>query len=83
MRPVSNNHIQNIVTHTPQKTSGQSSAMPHPVKPPLRSSPGILPEDVVTLTKERSANLSLNKGPSAAVSAPESRALRDSFSTYA
>jgi hypothetical protein len=83
MQPVSSNHIQNNVIPTPKMTSGQREATSYPVKTPLRRNPGILPEDVVTLTKDRSANLSVKKEPSAPVNASESKALRDGFSTYA
>jgi len=83
MLPVSANHIPNPVIPAPQRNAGQRTAASYPVKTPLRRNPDILPEDVVTLTKDRSANLSLKKEPSAPVNASESRALRDSFSTYA
>ena len=83
MLPVSGSHIQNIVIPTPQRTSGQKAAGSYPVHPPLRRSSAVLTEDVVSLSKDRSANLSVKKEPSAPVNASESKALRDSFSTYA
>jgi len=83
MQPVNENRIQTQVIPNRPRVSGQSETMSNSGRTPLRRNTGSLPEDLVTLSKERSASLSIKKAPSAPVNPSESRALRDSFSTYA
>lgn len=83
MQPVSNNTIQHQVISTPKRPSGQSDSTLNSGKIPLRKNSITLPEDIVTLSQERSSTLSQKKDPSKPVTAEESMALRESFSVYA
>lgn len=66
-----------------QIPSGQWEMTSNSDKTPLQRNTAIQPEDVVTLSKDRSFLMSSKKEPSAPVTPAESKALRDSFSVYA
>jgi hypothetical protein len=83
MQPVNDSLIQHQIISAQPKTAGKRDSAVHEVKAPLRMSAAILPEDIVTLSKDRSSALSLKKEPSAPVTLAESKALREVFSVYA
>ena len=83
MQPVSDNRIQSQIFPPRQRTNGDRESAPSGVKTSLRKNKDILPEDVVTLSSDRSAALSLKKEPSSPVTTAESNALRNVFSVYA
>lgn len=85
MQPVNVNQLQKNVIPAQQRISGQRDPSPNSVK----TSPGrdafVLPDDVVSLSSDRSsiADFLVNKKPSVPVSPVERKALQDSFSVYA
>lgn len=84
MQPVNDKSIhQPQIIPTLGRTFGNKVSTSNPAKIPLRVDKFQLPEEVVTLSKERFSNLSYKKEPSAPVTLAESRALRDIFSVYA
>jgi hypothetical protein len=83
MQPIIDSRIQQQTIPTHQRTHGRGESTSNAVKTPLRVSTGILPEDMVTLTKDRLSTLSQKKEPSAPVTSAENKALRDNFSVYA
>lgn len=80
MRPVSEGVNQQLIIPPQQRT--ETSAIP--VKTAPDKNAYRLPEDVVTLSKDRSSLLasSADKKPSVPVTQAEKRALRESFSVY-
>jgi hypothetical protein len=83
MQPINDNRVQQQIIPPRTNNSGHKDSASQSVKTPLHGNTPMLPEDVVNLSKDRSALLALKKAPSAPVSAAESTALRDSFSVYA
>lgn len=83
MQPINDNRVQQQIIPPRRENSGHKNSTSQSVKIPLRGNSSMLPEDVVNLSKDRSALLALKKAPSAPVSAAESTALRDSFSVCA
>ena len=83
MQPINERTIQQQVIPTRQRTSGQRETTSNSVKTSLRGKVLNLPEDIITLSKDHSAALSLKKAPSTPVIPAESKALRESFSVYA
>jgi hypothetical protein len=85
MQPVNDNRLQHQVNPARLSVPGQRDASAVPVKTPPNRNLLTLPEDVVQLSTDRSANLDavFNKKPSVPVSTVERKALRDSFSVYA
>jgi hypothetical protein len=83
MQPVNDNHIQSQIFPPRQRTYEKRESASNGVRIPLRKNKDILPEDVVTLSSDRSSALSLKKDPSSPVTTAESKALRDAFSVYA
>jgi hypothetical protein len=83
MQLINDNRVQQQIIPPRMNNSGHKESGSQSVKISLRGNTSMLPEDVVNLSKDRSALLALKKTPSAPVSAAESTALRDSFSVYA
>lgn len=83
MQPVNDNRIQQLIIPQQQRSHENRGASPNVVQTPLRKNTDILPEDVVTLSSNRSSALSVKKEPSSPVTTAESKALRDVFSVYA
>ncbi|HXE95679.1 MAG TPA: hypothetical protein VN642_04705 [Dongiaceae bacterium] len=83
MQPVNDSSFQHRVIPAQQKISVNREPSPNSVKThPHRDT---LPEDIVTLSTDRSRLLdpSAKKDPSVPVTPAESKALRDIFSVYA
>lgn len=85
MSPVADNSLQMQSIQAQQQMSRIPESTAHSVKTSSRRDTFVLPEDIVTLSAERSSNLasSVNKKPSLPVTPTEMKALRDSFSVYA
>lgn len=83
MQPINDNRVQQQIIPPRMNNLRVKESASQSVKTPLRRNTPILPEDIVTLSKDRSSLLSLKKAPSAPVSFEESTALRNIFSVYA
>ena len=83
MQPVNDKLTQHQIIPLQLKTPGNRNSAVSADKKPLRVHTYILPEDIVTLSEERSSVFLLKKEPSTPVTYAESQALRDSFSVYA
>jgi uncharacterized Zn finger protein len=83
MRAVNESNPLHQTIAARQIPTGQMEMASNSDKIPLHRNTVIQPEDVVTLSKDRSSIMSLKKEPSAPVTSAESKALRDSFSVYA
>ncbi len=83
MQAVNESSHQHQVIPAQQRAAGNMKTTSNTVKTQLRRNTVTLPDDLVTLSKDRSSTLSLKKEPSAPVTTAESKALRDSFSVYA
>lgn len=81
MQPMNNNLVQNQIHPSQQRTPGT----PSPAKTSPARNAFSLPEDLVNLSTDRSAQLDsfINKKPSVPVTTGERKALKDSFSVYA
>ena len=83
MQPINDNRIQSQIFPPRQRTYGNRESESNGVKTSLRKNKDVLPEDIVTLSSDRSSALSLKKEPSSPVTTAESNALRNVFSVYA
>ena len=83
MQPVNGYRVQQQITPPQQRSYGSSEIVSSAVRTPQHTNTTILPEDVVTLSNDRSSALSLKKEPSSPVTTAESKALREVFSVYA
>jgi len=83
MQPINDNRVQQLIIPPRLNNSRYKESASQSIKTPLPWNTNMLPEDVVNLSNDRSALLSLKKTPSTPVSFEESTALRNVFSVYA
>jgi hypothetical protein len=85
MQPVINTQLQHQVTPPQQRIPGLRDALTSPAKMSTSRNTFALPEDVVSLSTDRSSILDnpVNRKPSVPVTSFEKKALRESFSVYA
>lgn len=85
MQAVNSTTLQQQAHSVQERVSWQREPAPAPSKTAKRTETFSLPEDVVTLSSQRSSstNAPTGKKPSEPVNSAETKALRESFSVYA